>query len=177
MRKCEVEGCDGKHVGRGYCKKHYTRYYRYGDPKITKREIHGLSKLPEYITWMSIKARCYNKNVWQFYRYGGRGIIVCDKWKHSFVAFYKDMGNKPFDRAEIDRIDNDGNYGPSNCRWVTPMENKRNTMRIKLTINKAEIIRKLAKSGKYTRKELAVKYEVSISSIDRVINNEGWALI
>lgn len=86
------------------------------------------------------------------------------------------MGNKPFDSAQIDRIDNDGNYGTSNCRWVTPMENKRNTMRIKLTINKAETIRKLVKSGKYTRKELAVKYEVSISSIDRVINNEGWML-
>lgn len=65
-----------------------------------------------------MKQRCYNKKRPDYPRYGGRGIAVCDKWKGSFKAFLKDMGNKP-KRMTLERVGNSGNYEPSNCEWVT----------------------------------------------------------
>lgn len=92
---------------------------------------HGKTKSPEYIVYLNMKARCYNKTHMYYYNYGGRGIKVCDRWNESFENFYEDMGNKPFKEAQIDRIDNNGNYVPNNCRWVTPKENSNNTRRNK----------------------------------------------
>ncbi|MEI6532488.1 MAG: hypothetical protein WCO06_01470 [Candidatus Roizmanbacteria bacterium] len=75
--------------------------------------------------WQAMKNRCYNKNFTQYERYGGRGIKVCDSWKNEFISFYKDMGNPPVGKT-LDRIDNNGNYEPSNCKWSTPREQMRN---------------------------------------------------
>lgn len=83
-----------------------------------------------YQIWSSMLKRCNNQNATNYARYGGRGISVCKQW-HSFEFFLKDMGDRPFDGAQIDRIDNNGNYKPGNCRWVTPKENNRNTRRNK----------------------------------------------
>ncbi|WWT40487.1 deoxyuridine 5'-triphosphate nucleotidohydrolase [Staphylococcus phage PT94] len=80
----------------------------------------------EYSSWCAMKTRCYNKNYHSYHRYGGRGIIVCDKWRDSFDNFLEDMGEKPFKNYQLDRIDNNGNYEPSNCRWVSPKENSNN---------------------------------------------------
>jgi hypothetical protein len=80
---------------------------------------------PLYQTWKSMIRRCYNSRHTAFRRYGGRGITVCDRWRNDFWAFAADMGERPSNRS-LDRIDNDGNYEPGNCRWATRSEQRLN---------------------------------------------------
>lgn len=85
------------------------------------------SKSIELRSWESMKARCLNKNNQAYSRYGGRGITICKRWLDSFQNFLKDMGNKPTQEHTLDRINNDGNYEISNCRWATPLEQSWNS--------------------------------------------------
>jgi hypothetical protein len=79
--------------------------------------------------------RCYNPSNPRYKDYGDRGITVCDRWKNSFETFFRDMGEKPSNKHSIDRIDVNGIYEPSNCRWVTATTQARNTRRnVKITI-------------------------------------------
>ena len=83
---------------------------------------HNMHGTPEYSSWISMKGRCKYKGTRSYEHYGGRGISVCERWLNSFEAFYADMGNKPSPRHSLDRIDVNGNYKPSNCKWSTPSE-------------------------------------------------------
>ena len=84
---------------------------------------HGKFGTNIYSVWAGMKSRCYYEKNENYINYGARGIKVCERWKNSFENFYKDMGDKPSSKHQLDRIDNDGDYEPSNCRWVTPSEN------------------------------------------------------
>ncbi len=84
-----------------------------------------LNKTKVYYAWTSMKARCFNPKKHNYPRYGGRGITVCDRWL-DFSKFLEDMGEPPTKKHSLDRINNDGNYQPSNCRWATPLEQTRN---------------------------------------------------
>lgn len=101
----------------------------YRKSRESKRLTHGMKGTPTYYIWASMKARCNPANAAIRDRYAGRGIKVCRRWM-KFENFLADMGKRPSDQHSLDRIDNDGNYCKTNCRWTTPLvqaNNKSNT--------------------------------------------------
>ncbi|MCB5278935.1 MAG: AP2 domain-containing protein [Candidatus Cloacimonetes bacterium] len=94
--------------------------------------IHGLSNHRLYLIWCSIKSRCGNPKNKRFKDYGGRGITICNEWRDDFETFYTwAIANGYKKGLTIDRINNDGNYEPSNCRWTTSIVQSRNTRKIR----------------------------------------------
>lgn len=95
--------------------------------KLSDRERIGRDTHPEeYQVWRAVKKRCLNQNSYDWHRYGGRGISICKTWLEDFFVFYEDMGPRPSPNHSIDRINNDGDYEPTNCRWATNLEQQRN---------------------------------------------------
>jgi hypothetical protein len=92
---------------------------------LTRRK----SRTPEYQVWLNMRKRCMSPNNPSYKNYGGRGIKICDRWLKSYENFFSDMGSRPTPKHSIDRINNDGDYEPGNCRWATAAEQTRNVRR------------------------------------------------
>lgn len=87
---------------------------------------HGMWRSPEFSAWSKMIARCYNKKNRKYSDYGGRGIAVCDEWRHDFMAFYQHIGPRPSPNHSVDRIQNNDGYRPGNVRWATYIEQNNN---------------------------------------------------
>ncbi len=112
---------EGRIISCGCAKKENcgVHLFKHGDAS-------GGRKTSEYKTWKGMKERCrYVKHI-AYENYGGRGIKVCERWINSFENFLSDMGRRPTPKHTLDRIDNDGNYEPSNCKWSTRSEQRLN---------------------------------------------------
>jgi hypothetical protein len=173
---CSVDGCSNSAATAGMCNMHYLRGHRYGTtgPTGTYREYHALTGTKEYQAWQNMLARCRNPQHPSYPRYGGRGIKVCAKWSRSFSAFLTDVGPAPSPSHSIDRIDNDGNYEPSNCRWVLSVENARNKASTKLNDLFASQIRNLAFIG-MPSSWIAKHFGISPRLAKNVIDGKRWA--
>ena len=144
--------------------------------EMESRLKHGQRGTPEYRSWAAAKTRCYNPAYSKYPRYGGRGIVMCERWRDSFARFFEDMGRRPSKRHTLDRRNNDGNYEPGNCRWATPKQQAKNkthgrSLR-KLTDHQILEIREQLKSN--SCRSLAPIYGVSRTSITNIARGKTW---
>lgn len=164
---CTVDSCTNKYRTMGLCQTHYSRLRDCGDINATipirSRKNHPQTGSPEHKIWIGMKQRCYNKNAKNYKDWGGRGIKVCDRWLNSFKNFYEDMGKMPTDtRYTIERMDNDGDYEPGNCRWATYTEQLNNTRRNRYISHNGKTMNIMQWS-----KELNIKYNTIRSRLDK----------
>lgn len=142
---------------------------------ITPRDIgdkmrtHGLSKHPLYKVWVGMRERCYYKNHKTYDRYGGRGITVCDEWRHSIQTFYDWAISNGWERGlEIERNDNDKEYSPSNCNIVTHLINCQNQERqVKYDVGHGELL---------SAREVSIKFNIKYNTFKSRIRL-GWGVL
>lgn len=129
------------------------------------KKIHGMSHSPTYNVWSSMIQRCYYEKAESYHLYGARGITVCKRWR-KFKNFLADMGKQPSGKS-IERIDNNGNYGPSNCRWATRVEqaNNRRTNRLLTAFGKTQTVAMWAR-----------EVGISMWSLHARITKLGWSV-
>lgn len=140
---------------------------RIGKLKPPRRPRSEYIDMPEYRVWKGIKQRCLNPSNPRFVFYGGRGITICKRWSDSFADFIGDMGRRPSDKHQLDRINNNAGYAPENCRWTDAKSNARNR-RDNLT---------LAHDGKaLTLSEWAEVTGIHWGTIWARIRKNGWSV-
>ncbi len=169
---CKIQNCQTTARARGWCRKHYARWYKNGDPLISlldretkfctlsacnkpieakglckRHYLAELTKQPYYVTWRGMMSRCYQHSHRSYMDYGGRGIMVCDRWK-TYENYRDDifaLGQRPTSGHTLDRINNNDDYRPGNIRWATGLEqnlNRRIFRNNKLGIKGVSLYRK-----------------------------------
>ena len=174
---CSYIGCNKKSRSPGskYCEAHYYRIRRKGSPGTTlikKIEMHGKHDLIEHRIWVAMRGRCSNPKNRRFKYYGGRGIKVCKRW-NKFSLFFKDMGKRPGKGFSIERINNDGNYSPGNCKWGSAKEQSRNRRTVKMSLEKSVRLIELKKSGIKTSKIKEI-FGISQTTVDKIFRGDSW---
>lgn len=135
-------------------------------------KTHGQRRTSTYRIWAGMRTRCQNPKCPEYKYYGAKGIAVCEKWQ-KFAGFFEDMGARP-SNLTIERIDSNGNYEKSNCKWATMTDNLRNRGCVKLSIEKANEIRSLLDNGNLTQYEIAQRYDIDQSVISNIHTNQYW---
>ncbi len=123
MNRCKIGNCNSTYkVVKQLCDSHYQKAYRAS--RRSQRHYYG----DLYQIYYDMRSRCLNSKTWYYKYYGARGITVCDRWldKNGYRNFCNDMGARPTQNHSIDRINNNGNYEPSNCKWATKLEQAQN---------------------------------------------------
>lgn len=132
-----------------------------------------MTNRPEYKAWCDMLGRCNNQRHHAYAHYGQRGIRVCARWATSFAAFYADMGDRP-PGMTLDRVDNDKDYGPGNCRWATRREQTRNRRTTLFEQHEPAQIRWLHSLG-YRVGDIARFFGVSHNAIMSIVHRGAWA--
>lgn len=133
---------------------------------------HGLSRTSTYVSWQDAKKRCFSPQNKRYSYYGGRGILMCDRWRLSFQDFYADMGEKP-KGLTLERIDVNKGYEPGNCKWASKTDQARNTRANVATMEIAMEIRSKRKIG-IPLKELAEFYQMSYGNVQQIALHQSW---
>lgn len=141
---------------------------------IAASTTHGLTNTAEYEIWVNIKTRCNNPNAYSYPNYGGRGISICKEWGGSFSRFLSDMGPRPSKLHSIDRINNDGNYEPDNCRWATQKEQANNQRtNHNITINGVtKTLQQWADESDITSSAILVRLKSGLNGHDLIAPNK-----
>ena len=145
---------------------------------IAKTFTHKLSKHPLYRKWSGMITRVSNSNESHWHRYGGRGITMCSEWRNDFMSFYEWAINNGYkDGLTIDRINNDGNYEPSNCQWITMKENSIKDMKIFTpTDSQVDAICDMYKNTHITVTHLAKIFQTHKEKISDILKLNGIEL-
>jgi hypothetical protein len=140
---------------------------------LTKRPLEGhMAQRPEYFVWKEMHRRC-SPNHQSFKHYGGRGITVCERW-NVFANFIADMGPRPHPKLTLERINNDGNYEPGNCRWATWKEQYANKRKQRWDKLNAEKVRAIRADPRRPYRIIATDYGVTRHMIGMVIRGDCW---
>jgi predicted nucleic acid-binding Zn ribbon protein len=166
LRKCKHCGASIGHKPQkqNYCSKSCGAH-------ASKNKRHGYSGTREHAAWLDLRNRCRNPGVHNYDRYGARGITVCERW-NVFENFLADMGPRPGKGYSVERIDNDGNYEPSNCMWATKLEQNRNRRGV-LTPEKVKLIKLAPPSASY--RDISKQVGCSENAVYRVRKGRSFA--
>ena len=167
MYECLCECGNIVNVRAEYLKTSHTKSCGCLRKEKSSHTTHGKTGTRIHDTWRSMKRRCYTKSHKEYERYGGRGITVCDEWKDKFECFYEwAMQNGYNDNLTIDRINVNGNYEPSNCRWITIKEQQNNRRNNHYITYNGETL---------TAIQFAKKYNMNNSTLITRLNR-GWSI-